>query len=192
MGIFDKWKAKADKKNNQQQKDVELSKNQTYLEIGEIVSDHNIEIIKVISECVSNPQDYFIKNIEQYGERGIENGDIEIIRWIGLVDCIVKHNYACEIDWKEEASELINSIKDLNGTKKQSLTLKEEWFDEECEVTDCCSIIDNMWEKQEFCIGSFDINSDSYIVFPIKINDFIILEKYAKQIGQRIALAKNM
>ena len=53
-------------------------------------------------------------------------------------------------------------------------------------------ILDDKWRKQGIGIYAFDIDSDSYVLFPCKTQEFSKLRAYAKQLGFRIDYAKNM
>lgn len=51
-------------------------------------------------------------------------------------------------------------------------------------------ILDDKWRKQGIGIYAFDIDSDSYVLFPCKTQEFSKLRAYAKQLGFRIDYAK--
>lgn len=59
-------------------------------------------------------------------------------------------------------------------------------------ITEWCDILDKKWEAEKVCVAAFDIDSDSYVIFPCLIEEFAELKKLAVQSGQRIDLVKNM
>lgn len=190
MGLFGKWKDKQDDKTVETK-----SEGKELLEIGLCISRGNDTVIKDMQNCISNTIAYLKEHQSQYEERGIEEEDIEdeeFIRWIGLADCLINHGYICELDWNSEKNEFIHFLNSLSGMQFYNLTLEKDWFEEDAYVAEWCDVLDEKWKTKEVCMAALDINSDSYLIFPISIADFKNIKETANKIGHRIALAKDM
>lgn len=144
------------------------------------ISDQDGAVLKEVCECLSDTQKYFMENEEDYEERSVtyDEGE-EVVQWLGMVDILIKNNYVCERDYKDELEDFLYFVQELKGIKSNDLTLEEDWFDEDADITDWCSIIDGKWASQGMCIAAIDIDSDSYVIFPCKINVLQNLQEYA-------------
>lgn len=177
--------------------DSKVEKN--FIKIAEIVSNNDKVVMDEVKECLSDPEKYLKDNAERYGERGIyivelEDiiDDISELEWIGLVDILDINDYVCERDYKDELEDFVYFMSNLKGVKENNLIVDEEWFDEEDGITEWCEILDEKWEEQDYCVAAFDIDSDSYVLFPCSIEDFKLLQKYADEAEYRIDLGKEM
>lgn len=185
MGIFDVFKKDADNK--------EQSKINPILEIASIISNKDKDVIDKLSDCVSKPQIYFEENIHLYQNRGFtEMSEISTIKWIALVEILQAHDYVCERDFKDELEDFVYFINQLNQVKKGNLFLKEEYFQEDDDISGWCEIIDDNWYDKNMCIACIDIDSDSYVLFVCSIEKLDRLKNIANKINQRIDFAKNM
>ena len=104
-----------------------------------------------------------------------------VVQWLGMVDILIKNNYVCERDYKDELEDFLYFVQELKGIKSNDLTLEEDWFEENADITDWCSIIDSKWASEGMCIAAIDIDSDSYVIFPCKINVLQNLQEYAEE-----------
>lgn len=193
MGVFDKFRKRPESTVESESANVVEKNNQQLLELAGAVSYGNEDVILEISNCISDAKHYFNTNREQYEERGIEEYDnSDFIEWIGLVDILVKNNYVCERDYKDEKDDFIYFVQNLAGMKVNSVYINPEWLSEDDSITQWCKVLDDKWKAQGICMAAFDIDSDSYVLFPCKTADFNQIKEYAAQIGQRIDFAKNM
>lgn len=165
------------------------------LEIARIVSDNDKNVMDEVLECVSDIESYFSKHYEDFDDRFIEDfedEDEEMLIWLGIVDILYKNSYVCERDWKDEKEDFIYFLEELKGMKKNSLKIDENSLDEDDGIVQWCSILDKEWQEKGFCVSAFDIESDSYVLFPCKLSDLEKLQELAEQVEQRIDFAKNM
>lgn len=173
-----------------------------FIEIAKIVSNDDKAVMDEVKECVSDVEAYFKNNIAQYEERSIyEDGlediienpdDLSELAWIGIVDILEKNGYVCERDWQDELEDFIYFISATKGIKENNLVVEESWFDEDSDISEWCEVLDEKWQEQGYCVASFDINSDSYVLFSCNIKDFELLVKYADEVDYRIDLGKNL
>lgn len=163
------------------------------IEIARTVSQGDSAVLAQAALCSSDIMKYFSENISSYEDRGIEDTtDENTLKWIGLVDILINANYLCERDWSDEKTDFIFFLQNLNTAKVMHLKIEEQNLDESADIPKWCEVIDRMWGQQGLCIAAFDIDSDSYVMFPCKISDLSKLQQCAAQLGQRIDLAKNM
>lgn len=73
-----------------------------------------------------------------------------------------------------------------------NLYIEAAWFDENEDIPVWCKVIDEKWERQGFCVGAIDIDSDSYVMFICKIEILKKLIILSKEINHRFDFAKNM
>lgn len=165
---------------------------QPLVEIARLVSDRDEQVLQEVLACVSDIQTYFSENSEQYEEHGFEKDDEGVLRRIGLVDILEKYQYVCERGWKDERDDFIYFLQELKGTKRYGLSVEEDWLEEDGDVAAWCSILDEKWKDKNYCMAAFDIESDSYVLFPCSMADLAMLKSLAEQSGNRIDLAKNM
>ena len=161
------------------------------------ISNNDAAVLEEINECLSDIKKYFAENVELYKERGItrddmENGEENFIQWIGMVDILFKHHYACERDWKDELEDFLYFMRELEGVKSNHLTLEEDWFDEGDDVAKWCGIIDRKWAPLGMCAAAIDIDSDSYVIFPCNINVLQKLQEYTGETDFGIGRASRM
>lgn len=165
------------------------------LEIARIVSDNDKNVMGEVSECINDIESYFSSHYEEFEDRDIvdfEDEDEDTLIWLGIVNILDKNSYVCERDWKDAKEDFIYFLEELKGIKKNSLEIDEDLLDEDDSVTQWCDILDKEWQKRGFCVSAFDIESDSYVLFPCKLTDLEKLQELAEQIDQRIDFAKNM
>ena len=179
MGLLDKFKKKPEYN--------------PIVEIAHIVSQGDSAVLTQAALCSADIKKFFFENISSYEERGIDSTTGEnTLKWIGLVDILINANYLCERDWKDEKSDFIFFMQNLNTFKTLHLKIDEQQLDDSDDIPRWCEILDTLWGQQGVCVAAFDIDSDSYVLFPCKTNDLPTLQQYAAQLGQRIDLAKNI
>ena len=179
MGLLDKFRKKPE--------------HDPIIEIVRTVSQDDSAVLSQAALCSADTKNYFSQNIAAYEERGIDSTtDESTLKWIGLVDILINANYLCERDWKDEKSDFIFFLQNLNTTRSLHLTIDERQLDDFGDIPQWCEALDRLWEQQGVCIAAFDIDSDSYVLVPCKTSDRPTLQQYAAESGHCIDLAKNM
>lgn len=163
------------------------------IEIAHTVSQGDSAVITQAALCSADIKKYFFENISSYEDRGIEDTtDENTLKWIGLVDILINANYLCERDWSDEKPDFIFFLQNLNTAKALNLRIEDQSLDDSDDIPAWCEVLDRLWGQQGVCVAAFDIDSDSYVMFPCKTSDLPKLQQDAAQLGQRIDLAKNM
>lgn len=179
MGLLDKFRKKPEQ--------------DFIIEIARTVSQGDSAVLSQVSLCSADIRKYFSQNTAAYEERGIDGtADESTLKWIGLVDILINANYLCERDWKDEKTDFIFFLQNLNTTNTLHLKIDEHQLDDSGDITGWCETLDRLWEQCGACIAAFDIDSDSYVMFPCKTSDLPKIQQYAEQLEHRIDLAKNM
>lgn len=193
MGLFDKFRKKPESSTEAESANAEIKYTQQLLEIAMAVSYGNEDVIREISNCISDTKRYFNANREQYEERSIKESDnLDEIKWIGLVNILIKNNYVCERDWKDDKDNFIYFVQNLAGIKTNNICINPDWLSENDSIAEWCPVLDDEWKSQGMCMAAFDIGSDSYVLFPYRTADLKQIKEYATQIGQRIDYGKDM
>lgn len=188
MGFFDKIK----KDKNKSYGSVKHYDNDL-MEIVRIVSFNNADALSYAQDCIYNTMEYYKKHIADYEERGIsDEEDMSFLQWIGCIDLLIKYNYVCESDWKEDKATFLSQLSTLKGMSSLSLKINSKWLDAEQSVPEWCEHLDEKWEKTKDVIAAFDIDSDAYLIFICKESDLEVLKGLADNFGYRIDYAKNL
>ncbi len=162
----------------------------TYMDIAKLLIDDESLLLK-LKTCFDNPLQFFEENIDRYDNRGIDKDeDVKTIAWIAIADELIEGGFAVELDWKDELSEFVGQMKSL--TDKNNLELYEECLDENEDIPTWCRILDTKWREKSYCIGTMDINSDSYLMFVCKLKTLQKLALLSTKIGRRFNFAKLM
>lgn len=166
-------------------------KKEALSEIASCISNGDEMAVHRMETCAADVRKYCVQYQEQYAARGLnDDADEDLLRWIGLADCLLEYGHACELDWKCEKADYLYLLSALKGMK--ALPLQDEWFDEDESIVEWCEILDEKWKDLGMCIAAFDIDSDSYVLFPASAADFEKLKELAAAVGQRIELAKRL
>lgn len=188
MAFLDKFR----KKKNQESQ-VKRQFENSLLEIVRMVSFDDADTLKSAQECVSDTKGYCKNHGTDYEDRGMsEDDEITFLQWIGCIDLLLQNRFVCECDWKEEKDNFVFQIDDLRGMQLLSLKIEGKWFDENQEITEWCAKLEEKWKKSDVVMAAFDIESDSYVMFPCKRCNLETLSELAEEFGYRIDYAKNM
>ena len=144
----------------------------------------------------------------------LEDDSEEDLQWLGMVNCLIRNNYVYETDDNVQITEFGWELKNLCGFKEYGLSLdskfldvdygvdrydineddedvfdydEEEDFIEDDNIIGWCKYLDNKWADENVCIGMININSDSYIIFPIDCDVLEELEDLADSIDRHIS-----
>lgn len=112
-------------------------------------------------ECATDPYEYARKNLQQFEERGIqiESTDVSILRWIGIVDLLIKHEFLFEVDGSCSLDEFVEKVHHRNP----DADLTE--LDPQGDVETWIKILDYRWKREQLGFIQFDIDSDSYVLY---------------------------
>ena len=161
------------------------------VEIARIISDGDEVVSQEITACTQDPKGWFAAHQGQYEERGIySTNDLDSVQWLGLVDILESHNWLCERDWKDELEDFLFFLQKLKGYQALGLSLNPEWLDPEEDIPSWCGILADKWN--EVRVAAIDIDSDSYVLFPISVTQLPQLQKLAGEIGHRIDYIEGM
>lgn len=162
--------------------------------IAAIISGNDGSVLEKVKDCLRDTESYFKEYADTFFERGIEKFDelpLRELQRIAIVDILEENLYMCERDWKDELDDFLYFVGELKGTKRQTLPLKMEWFNDDGDISEWSAIIDDEWKSFGMCLAGIDIESDSYVLFPCKIDKLSELETLAKTVSYRIDYAKN-
>ena len=185
MGFFDHFK-----KNEAAPEPLEPSVKSigpTVAEIARIISSGDEAVLRDITACTEDPASWFTAHQNRYEERGVDSvGDLDLVQWLGLVDILEEHGWVCERDWKDELEDFSYFVQNLHGFQKLGLELDPDWLDEDEDIPAWCGILTEKWSAQGVRMAAIDIDSDSYVLFPVSSARFAGLQKLAEGIGQHI------
>ncbi len=161
------------------------------VEIARMITNGDEAVLREAAACAQDPKGWFAAHQERYEERGVDSpDDLDSVQWLGLVDLLEEHGWVCERDWQDELEDFLYFLENLKGFRALGLELDESWFDEEDDIPAWCTILTEKWEG--VCVAAIDIDSDSYVLFPIAAPQLAQLQKLAEEIGHRIDAAERM
>lgn len=193
-----------------------MEREEVLLKIAQLISNNDSDVIIEVEECIDDIQKYVATHLEEYEDRSmtLEDDSEEDLQWFGMVNCLIRNNYVYETDDNVQITEFGWELKNLCGFKEYGLSLdskfldvdygvdrydineddedvfdydEEEDFIEDDNIIGWCKYLDNKWADENVCIGMININSDSYIIFPIDCDVLEELEDLADSIDRHIS-----
>lgn len=193
-----------------------MEREEVLLKIAQLISNNDSDVIIEVEECIDDIQKYVATHLEEYEDRSmtLEDDSEEDLQWLGMVNCLIRNNYVYETDDNVQITEFGWELKNLCGFKEYGLSLdskfldvdygvdrydineddedvfdydEEEDFIEDDNIIGWCKYLDNKWADENVCIGMININSDSYIIFPIDCDVLEELEDLADNIDRHIS-----
>ena len=193
-----------------------MEREEVLLKIAQLISNNDSDVIIEVEECIDDIQKYVATHLEEYEDRSmtLEDDSEEDLQWLGMVNCLIRNNYVYETDDNVQITEFGWELKNLCGFKEYGLSLdskfldvdygvdrydineddeevfdydEEEDFIEDDNIIGWCKYLDNKWADKNVCIGMININSDSYIIFPIDCDVLEELEDLADSIDRHIS-----
>ncbi len=111
--------------------------------------------------CVTNPLEYAKANYDKFEKRNldVEMTSINDLRWIGLIDLLVEHDYLFEVNNSCDLDEFTRKVHHRNPDADLSdldiLGDVESWI----------KVLDYRWKKDQLGFIRFDIGSNSHILY---------------------------
>ena len=193
-----------------------MERKEVLLKIAQLISNNDSDVIIEVEECIDDIQKYVATHLEEYEDRSmtLEDDSEEDLQWLGMVNCLIRNNYVYETDDNVQITEFGWELKNLCGFKEYGISLdsklldvdygvdrydineddedvfdydEEEDFIEDDNIIGWCKYLDNKWADENVCIGMININSDSYIIFPIDCDVLEELEDLADSIDRHIS-----
>lgn len=165
----------------------EESPSSIYQNIVKIITDNDEKVLEQVEKLTTNPEKFFTEYKEQYLERGIENFSelpIDEITWLGLADILIINNYVNEFDWKCEIEDFEYFFKKLSQFETKFSNCEFPSLNKNKDITEWIVELNKYFRKYNIVVANMDIDSDSYILFPIESNLTTKLQKEAEKINQ--------
>lgn len=157
------------------------------LEMGALISKEDPQVAQELAACQEDISAYFLAHQERYENRGIfEPQEPDVLSWIGLIDCLMEHSCACELDWKCELEDFLYGLSGLKQVEREGLPLESQWFDPAASIEEWGKLLSQKWSPLGIGLGEFYLDSDSYVLFAAPGEAFPALEKAAAALGQGI------
>ncbi|WP_124099803.1 DUF6630 family protein [Ruminococcus sp. Marseille-P6503] len=184
MGLFNLFK----KKKNQQPENTDEVFNRILL----TVCGNNSNAAAELKSLNENVRD-FAKTHPEYYEGWLTDSDDseESLKRIGWIEILAKYGCAAMFDHSCDLEDFAYFTNGLVTVQSEKLGFSQEKLDGDGDITRWSEQLDEMWCEKGFCLGCIDIDSDSYLVFPIEISTLERLRELAKSINRRIDYAKN-
>ncbi|KZE75789.1 hypothetical protein AV654_25295 [Paenibacillus elgii] len=140
-------------------------------------------VIDDVDLALENPLAYFEKYKDRLDERCI-NEPIEELAWISLVDVLLEHQLAFEIDWKETGLYVCDVVDELLGRKKLASIDWEEFESDHYSEMPTDEFLNHVAKKLReaaVSLAYIDINSDSYVLITVPAADIEEIKRLAEK-----------
>ncbi|MEZ2660901.1 DUF6630 family protein [Aneurinibacillus aneurinilyticus] len=162
--------------------------NAMLLLVKKLSYDVEEQIFSEVSLAIEKPESYFEKFKERLDERGIDS-PIDQLAWISLVDALLDHDLAFELDWKESGLYICDVVDELLDRKKMACMSWEDFEDgeiDELPTSQCLNEISGKLKEQAISLACLDIESDCYVLITVPSSDIDEIMKLAQEAGCRI------
>lgn len=162
--------------------------NAMLLLVQKLSYDVEEQILSEISLALEQPKAYVEKFKDRLDERGIDR-PIDQLAWISLVDALLEHDLAFEIDWKESGLYLCDVVDELLDRKKMACISWEDFEDgefDELPTSQYLNEISIRLSEKGISLACLDIESDCYVLITVPSTDIDEIKALAREAGYRI------
>lgn len=163
--------------------------NAMLLLVQKLSCDVEEQIFSEVSLAIEKPEAYFEKFKDRLDERGIDS-PIDQLAWISLVDELLEHDLAFELDWKESGRLYICDVVDeLLDRKKMACISWEDFEDgefDELPTSQYLNEISKKLKEKGISLACLDIESDCYVLITVPSTDIDEIKELAREAGYRI------
>lgn len=162
--------------------------NAMLLLVKKLSCDVEEQIFPEVSLAIEKPESYFEKFKERLDERGIDS-PIDQLAWISLVDALLDHDLAFELDWKESGLYICDVVDELLDRKKMESVSWEEFEDgefDELPTSEFLNEVSKKLKEKGLSLACLDIESDCYVLITVPSSDIDEIKALAKEVGYRI------
>ena len=183
MGIFNFFKEKLNKKKQTDDFDTCL------LEVFEILSHNDDEVMNAVRACLSDTEGYFNEHENDFDERGMEYSPEaeKWIKFIAAVNALECAGYAAELDHKAETEDFAAALEDVLDASGIEFSLKNIEFAPEKSIPDCAAQFNEYAGQSGITVMFIDIDSDCYVMCAAQIADYAEAAEIASRIGVYIS-----
>ena len=169
--------------------------NQTITDIARRISGADPAVMQAIHSCVSDISTYCSEHAGQYEDRNTDPAQASPLelKWLGMVDILLGHGYAWELDWRCELEDFEFALQEILKKNEDAgcllKALGDETLSEDDNITVWCTRFSKACPLS--AVGCIDIDSDSYVIFPTQKTVLDRFWQAAAQIGQKVAPVEN-
>ncbi|MEY9972005.1 hypothetical protein ABH966_002379 [Lysinibacillus sp. RC46] len=162
--------------------------NALLLLVKKLSCDVEEQIFSEVSLAIEKPETYFEKFQDRLDERGIDS-PIDQLAWISLVDALLDHDLAFELDWKESGLYICDVVDELLDRKKMACISWGDFEDgefDELPTSQCLNEISEKLKEEGISLAYLDIDSDCYVLITVPSSDIDEIKKLVQEAGYRI------
>ncbi|MCP1308911.1 DUF6630 family protein [Paenibacillus tyrfis] len=142
-------------------------------------------VLEDVALAIEQPLVYFEKYKDRLDERCI-NEPIEELAWIALVDVLLEHQLAFEIDWKETGLYVCDVIDELLDRKKLAPIDWKEFESDHYSEMPTDEFLNHIAKKMKeagVSLAYMDIDSDSYVLITVPAADLDEIKRLSEEAG---------
>ncbi|PUA36650.1 hypothetical protein C8Z91_25060 [Paenibacillus elgii] len=160
--------------------------NSALLELSRKLSfDIERVVLDDVALAIERPLAYFEKYKDRLDERCITE-PIEELAWISLVDVLLEHQLAFEIDWKETGMYVCEVVDELLDRKKLASIDWEEFENDpynEMPTDEFLNHVAKKLKEAAVSLAYMDIDSDSYVLITVPTADIEEIKWLVEEAG---------
>lgn len=139
---------------------------QTWKELVDILCPRGAGLFEEVTLAIEDPDGYFEEFHEELSGRGIDDAS-GVSPWLALIDGLQSRGCLAEVDWREEAAEVVVALEELSICRDKRVDLEslaERAEQPETLLPEIAELLD----QYELALGSPYLDSDSWplVVFP--------------------------
>lgn len=156
-------------------------------EIAALISGNDPVVMKNISFCVENPQEYIKSNENRYSQRGsLKNRSMDTLCWLALVDELNESEYLLTADWKDDPEQFLWVLESIKGYDELiDIDISSLEFDPDENIDVWGREINSALNGKAY-VCMIDINSDSYELIIVTDDIYEKISKIAESNGHSI------
>ncbi len=145
------------------------------IELCRILSNNNKSLSDDVQLCIEYPRQYLEKYEQELKLRGITTVSNDL-RWIAVVDGLIRLKKLEEIDWKERGESLLQTVVRLAVAKNLPTKVMNELstfnLDNYESTNFTLNRLDSILQSNNFTLIMIDIDADCYPLTIIGFSDF--------------------
>ena len=182
------------KRRKREEKAKRAASKYTLFDITDIIAPGDQTVRQHLEEILADPEKYYAEHYDALAIDPDFAPEADDLKWLCMAWMLIGQGYAYEADhdMEPEREDFAAWISGLYGTKKHALTIDADALEDHPYIPTWCVWVDEQWKEQGFCLGCIDIESESYVLFPCRIEELMRLSEIASDMCYRISYGAAM
>ena len=160
--------------------------NPMLLLVKKLSYDVEDQIFSEVSLAIEKPETYYEKFKD---EKGIDSSWMDALEWIALIEALLDHELAFDLDWKVRGVYLCDVVDELLERKNMTFMDWDDFEDVEFDkltTTQCLNAISEKLKEHQISLASLDTGEDRYYLITVQSSDIDEIKELAQEAGYTI------